>query len=89
MPVKGWAMPQIRFWSAIPKAKVSRPHWRSVVTGWRNSPKVWRIPSEKRRIAAPQQSATSAVPHPVLDGCADEDGIYPLLAVVFGIMSAI
>ena len=63
MPANGWLAPQIRFCRAMANAKVSRPHPWSTVTGWRNSPKVCRIPRENSRMTEPQIKATPALPH--------------------------
>ncbi|MNT64501.1 hypothetical protein D3C72_2024060 [compost metagenome] len=58
MPVKGWAMPQVRFCTAIAMAKVSRLQPRSIETGSRNSPCTWRTP-RARPMTMPPASTSS------------------------------
>ena len=56
MPTNRPATPQVRFCTAIAKAKVSRVQPRSSVIGCSHRPKPWRMPIDKVTTAAPQSS---------------------------------
>jgi hypothetical protein len=56
MPEKMPATPQVRFWIAMARAKVSRVQPWACVTGCSHSPKAWRVPMDSVKTAAPQIS---------------------------------
>ena len=59
MPAKIPLTPQVKFWLAMARAKVSRLQSWLCVIGCSHKPKPWRMPMESVTMAAPQASTCS------------------------------